>query len=133
MMAAKPGVGSGYTWAYRDANGDRIDPARTYHLHLPGPIPAKDFWSVVVYDLWTRSMLANGHAFPSLNSYFEGVTIADDGSVDVYIGPEPPPSQEHNRIRTLPELGWCPLLRIYGPLEPWIDASWKPGDLEPSD
>ena len=39
MMAAKPGVGSGYTWAYRDANGDRIDPARTYHLQLPGPIP----------------------------------------------------------------------------------------------
>ena len=78
-------------------------------------------------------MLANGHAVPSLNSYFEGVTIADDGSVDVYIGPEPPPSQEHNWIRTLPELGWFPLLRIYGPLEPWIDASWKPGDLEPSD
>ena len=64
MMAAKPGVGSGYTWAYRDANGDWIDPARTYHLQLPGPIPAKDFWSVVVYDLWTRSMLANGPRVP---------------------------------------------------------------------
>jgi len=28
-------------------------------------------------------MLANGQAFPSLNSYSEGVTIADDGWVDV--------------------------------------------------
>ena len=61
-------------------------------------------------------MLANGHAVPSLNSYFEGVTIADDGSADVYIGPEPPPSQEHTW--TLPEPGWIPLPRIYGPLEP---------------
>jgi hypothetical protein len=102
-------------------------------LHLPGPIPAKDFWSVVVYDLWTRSMLANGQAFPSLNSYAEGVTIADDGSVDVYIGPEPPVGREHNWIRTLPDTGWFPLLRLYGPLEPWIDASWRPGDLEPVD
>jgi len=28
-------------------------------------------------------MLANGQAFPNLKSYSEGVTIADDGSVDV--------------------------------------------------
>ena len=69
MHGAKPGVGSAYTWAYRDGDGDWIDPARTYRLRLPGPIPAKDFWSVVVYDLWTRSMLANGQPFPSLSTY----------------------------------------------------------------
>jgi hypothetical protein len=23
------------------------------------------------------------------------------------------------------------LLRLYGPLEPWFDKSWKPGDFEP--
>jgi len=50
MAGAKVGVGSAYTWAYRDKNGDWIDPVRTYKLRLPGPIPAKDFWSVVVYD-----------------------------------------------------------------------------------
>jgi len=22
------------------------------------------------------------------------------------------------------------LLRLYGPLEPWLDKSWKPGDFE---
>lgn len=26
--------------------------------------------------------------------------------------------------------GWNVLLRLYGPLEPWFDKSWKPGDAE---
>jgi hypothetical protein len=43
MHGLKPGVGSAYTWAYRDAKGEWIDSSRTYRLRLPGPIPAKDF------------------------------------------------------------------------------------------
>ena len=23
------------------------------------------------------------------------------------------------------------LIRLYGPLEPWFDHTWKPGDIEP--
>ncbi len=133
MHGTQPGVGSAYTWEYRDVNGDWIDAARTYRLHLPGPIPAKDFWSVVVYDLWTRSMLANGQAYPSLSTYSPGVVQNDDGSVDVYIGPEPPPGTDSNWIRTLPDIGWFPILRLYGPLEPWINGTWHPDDLEPLD
>ena len=132
MAGAKPGVGSAYTWAYRDSNGDWIDPARTYQLRLPGPIPAKDFWSVVVYDVWTRSMLANGQPFPSVSSYSSGVELDDDGGVTLYIGPEPPAGKEANWIRTLPDTGWFPLIRLYGPLEPWIDKTWKPDDLKPT-
>ena len=130
MGSERVGVGSAYTWAYRDRNAEWIDPARTYKLRLPGPIPAKDFWSVVVYDLWTRSMLANGQPFPSLNSYSHGLEPDDDGGVTVYIGPQPPEGKEGNWIRTLPEVGWFPLIRLYGPLETWIDRSWKPDDIE---
>ena len=117
---------------YRDTNDAWIDPARNYKLRLPGPIPAKNFWSVVVYDLWTRSMLANGPRFPSLNSYAPGIETDDDGGITVYIGPEPPEGKEQNWIRTLPDTGWFPLIRLYGPLEPWIDGNWKPDDLEPT-
>ena len=28
------------------------------------PVPAKNFWSVIVYDLWTRSTLAHGQRYP---------------------------------------------------------------------
>jgi hypothetical protein len=130
MAGAKVGVGSAYSWEYRDKNGDWIDTSRTYKLRLPGPIPAKDFWSVVVYDLWTRSMLANGQPFPSLNSYADGIQQDEDGGVTVYIGPEPPGGKEGNWIRTLPDVGWFPVIRLYGPLESWIDRTWKPDDVE---
>ena len=133
MAGAKAGVGSAYTWAYRDASGAWIDPARSYRLRLPGPIPAKDFWSVVVYDVWTRSMLANGQAHPSINSYSPGVQLDADGGVTLYIGPSAPAGMESNWIRTLPEIGWFPLIRLYGPLEPWIEKTWKPDDLDSLD
>ena len=57
-------VNDRYTWTYRDAHGAWLDAARSYRLHLPGPVPAKNFLSVVVYDLWTRSTLANGQRYP---------------------------------------------------------------------
>jgi hypothetical protein len=31
----------------------------------------------------------------------------------------------------MPGKGWNVLLRLYRPLEPWFDKSWKPGDIEP--
>ncbi len=43
-------------------------------------------------------------------------------------GPEPPAGREANWVRSLPEIGWFPIIRLYGPLEPWIDSSWKPDD-----
>jgi hypothetical protein len=110
-----------------------LDPTRIYRLRLPTPVPAKDFWSVVVYDLWTRSMLANGQPFPSKNSYAQGLRTNDDGSIDLYLGPQPPIGLENNWIRTLPGTGWFPVFRLYGPTEPWLEKRWKPGDLEPID
>jgi hypothetical protein len=131
MGSEKAGVGSAYTWCYRDRESEWLDPSRTYKLRLPGPIPAKDFWSVVVYDAWTRSMLANGRAYPSLSSYAPGLQKEADGSVDVYIGPKAPPGKESNWIPAPADTAWFPILRLYGPLEAWIDRSWKPADLEP--
>ncbi len=78
-------------------------------------------------------MLANGQTHPSLSTYSPGVATNDDGSVDIYIGPQPPPGNEANWIRTLPDTGWFPLVRLYGPLEPWVESSWQPDDLEPLD
>ena len=133
MGHPRPGTGSAYTWTYRDAAGAWLDPARTYRLRLLAPVPAKDFWSVVVYDLWTRSMLANGQPYPSVNSYAPGLRANADGAIDLYLGPRAPAGFEANWIRTLPGTGWFPILRLYGPTEPWFDQTWTPGDLEPVD
>ncbi len=30
---------------------------------------------------------------------------------------------------TIPDQGWEILLRLYGPLEPYFDRTWKPDDI----
>jgi hypothetical protein len=130
MTVKMVGVGSQYALAFRDAVGRYLDGGKTYRLHLPAPIPAKDFWSVIVHDPQTRSMLQTDQRFPSLSSQKEDIIVNPDSSVDVYFGPEPPAGKENNWVQTIPGKGWFVLLRLYGPLEPWFDKTWRPGEIE---
>lgn len=129
MMAKNVGLGSYYLWAYKDGSGEFLDGAKSYKLHIPANVPAKDFWSVLVYDSLSRSELQNGQKFPSVSLYSGPKTNAD-GSVDVYFGPEMPPGQEKNWIETVPGKGWFPIFRFYGPLEPLFEKTWKLPDIE---
>ena len=57
--------------------------------------------------------------------------VNDDGSVDLYFGPAVPEGHEENWIQTVPGKGWFVLLRlVLGPLEPWFDQTWRPGEFE---
>jgi hypothetical protein len=51
--------------------------------------------------------------------------------VDVYFGPKAPAGMENNWVQTVPGKGWNMLLRLYGPLEPWFDKTWRPGEIKP--
>jgi hypothetical protein len=97
----------------------------------PSPgIPAKQFWSLVLYDNQTRSMLQTDQQFPSISSQKRGVAINSDISVDVYFGPTPPPGKESNWVQTWPGKGWNVILRLYGPLQPFFDKTWRPDEIE---
>jgi hypothetical protein len=108
----------------------RATPARTYRLRLPAPIPAQDFWSLLVYDPQTRSMLQTGQRFPGLSSQHAGLVVNPDSAVDVYFSPQPPLGKPANWIQTVPGKGWFVALRLYAPLEPWFDQTWRPGEIE---
>ena len=43
----------------------------------------------------------------------------------------PPEGYENNWIQTLAGKGWFMILRLYGPLEPWFDKTWRPGEITP--
>ena len=64
MMAKNVGQGSQYLWTYRDAEGAFLDGAKTYRLHVPADIPVEAFWSVVVYDVLSRSELQTSQPLP---------------------------------------------------------------------
>jgi hypothetical protein len=131
MAAAKPGAGSAYALATMDSAGECFDGARSYRLTLPPNIPAKNFWSVDLYDTQTRSLLEVDDPHPSVMSLSPDVTKNDDGSVDLWFGPEAPAGHETNWVQTAPGKSWFAILRLYGPLEAWFDKTWRPGEIEP--
>jgi len=130
MVAKIVGAGSQYAWTERDGNGEYLDGAKNYTLNVPANPPVNDFWSVVVYDPQTRSQLQTGQPFPSRNDQKYDLLENEDGSVTLYFGPEAPAGKEVNWIQTVPGKGWFAILRLYGPLEPWFDKTWQPGEIE---
>ena len=130
MSASKVGAGSAYAFTARDARGDYFDGSKTYRVTLPAPIPAAQFWSFTAYDNQTRSMLETDQKLAGLDSNQDDLQINADGSVTVWFAPSPPAGHERNWVQTMPGKGWSTLLRLYGPLQPWLDKTWKPGDFE---
>jgi len=130
MALRAPGAGSQYAFAVTDAKGQPFDGGKTYKLRLPPNIPAKNFWSLVLYDAQTRSMLQTDQQFPSIGSEKKGVVINPDKSVDVYFGPKSRPGKESNWVQTWPGKGWSVILRLYGPEQAFFDKTWKPGEFE---
>jgi len=130
MAAKMVGKGSQYALNGQDKDGNYLDGSKNYKLNIPAKVPAKDFWSVVIYDPQTRSELQTGQPFPSKNNKRDDLMVNKDGSVDLYFGPKAPKGKEKNWVQTVPGKGWFALLRLYGPLEPWFDKTWKPGEFE---
>jgi hypothetical protein len=124
------GKGSKYAAAYLDAEGNPFDGSKTYRVHVPPDVPAKDFWSFTLYDNQTRAMLQTDQRFPGIDNSKAGMIQNSDGSYDVFFGPKAPDGQENNWVQTVPRKGWNMLFRLYGPLEPWFEKAWRPGDPE---
>jgi hypothetical protein len=73
-------------------------------------------------------MLQTDQPHPSLGSQ-SGTVKAN--STDIYFGPTAPEGKESNWIQTVPGKGWWTILRLYKPLQPFFDKSWRPSEIEP--
>jgi hypothetical protein len=130
MAIKMVGVGSQYAMSAMDSQKNYLDGSKTYKLTLPPNPPTKQFWSIVVYDPQTRAELQTDQRFPSISSQNPNVAKNADGSFDIYFGPSAPAGKENNSIQTVPGKGFWLALRLYGPLQPWFDQTWQPGELE---
>jgi hypothetical protein len=134
MAMRLTGVGSQYLIAMYDSRKQYFDGARTYKVTLPKGIPQEKFWSLTVYDNQSRSMLDTPQRYPRAGSQSYPSPAAEpaaDGSTTVYFGPQRPEGVKRgNWIQTDPEKGWFTILRLYSPLEPFFDKSWRPSEIE---
>ena len=130
MMAKIVGGGSQYAVAFTDSSGRPFDGSKNYKINVPKDVPANRFWSLVLYDPQTRSELQTSQPFPGRNNTRDKFVTNPDGSVDLYFGPKAPAGKEANWLATVPGKGLFIIFRLYGPLEPWYDRSWRLGEPE---
>jgi hypothetical protein len=134
MCMRLTGVGSQYLIANVDPDGKPFDGAKTYQVRLPKDIPAARFWSINAYDNQTRSLLQTPQRYPRAGSQMYPSPAAEaetDGSTVVYFSPtQPEKVAPGNWIQTDPAKGWFIILRLYSPLQPFFDKTWRPGEVE---
>lgn len=129
MFNRASGAGSLYWLGLKDNTGAYLDGNKIYKLTVPLPVPAKLFWSVTIYDVFSRSEIATDQNKAALRSMFE-LKDKTGSSIDLFFGPTAPAGKEGVWIKTIPNKGWFTYFRIYGPEAPAFDGSWKPGDFE---
>ena len=129
-------VGSQYLIANVDPDGEPFDGAKTYRLRLPqghpggpvlvthrlrqpDPLHAADRRSATrgpaARAIPPRQPKPSRTAPPSSTSRRPGRTASRPG----------------NWIQTDPDRGWFVVLRLYSPLQPFFDKTWRPGEFEP--
>jgi hypothetical protein len=133
MCMRLTGIGSQYIYAMRDGDGNYFDGGRNYRVTLPADIPESRFWSLILYDRQTRSMLQTDQHLPDVGSQSGRVETNPDGTTDIYFGPVAPEGKENNWLQTVPGKGWWTILRLYNPLQPFFDKTWRPSEIEAVD
>ena len=128
MMEKNVGQGSQYLWTYRDADGNFLDGAKTYRLHVLPNIPANNFWSVVVYDALSRSELQNGQPLPSVSSYTKPIINAD-GSIDIVVRARGAEGRRATGSGRFPARAGSRSSASTGLRKPYFDKTWKLEDI----
>jgi hypothetical protein len=110
----------------KDADGEPLKGGMNYTLTVPANVPAKQFWSVLVYDVATASYIRK--ADPIGLASTEEPKMNKDGTYTIYFGPK----SLNNGVNYLPTGNadnYFLLFRFYGPEEAYNNGSWMLNDM----
>lgn len=122
------GAATFYLTQNADARGMPLDGGRTYALHIPPNVPARDFWAINVYDLETSGFLRGARSV-GIDSNRRDLLVNKDGSVDIIFSATPPKGKQGNWITLVPGHRWTAMFRLYGPAPALLDKSWRLPDI----
>jgi hypothetical protein len=123
------GAGQFYLFVSRDKDGNPLNGAETYCLHVPPKPPVRQYWSAVLYDFASHALIRD-MPYASRSSQSPGLQTNTDGSVDVYFAPKAPDGKESNWIPTDAKGRFEALFRFYGPDKSLFDHTWVLPDIE---
>ena len=135
MAHAQVGAGRPTPTRVHDSNGDLLDggrdlPAarrrRTRRRRTSGPSTS----TTPRPGRCSRCRRRSGRRWPATPARCRPTTTAPTTSISV---PPRPQGKESNWVETIPGKSWFQLFRLYGPLEPWFDQTWKLNEFEPID
>ena len=123
-------AGTVYLAPIADNTGQPLQAGRNYKLTVPKDVPAKQFWSLTMYDRATWAFIKNpldraGLGSPNMST----MKTNADGSVDLYFGPTAPAGLESNWIPTMGKEPYL-WLRLYGPEEAFWNKTLEMPDVE---
>jgi hypothetical protein len=118
------GTSTYYNLGFKDSDGNGLDGKKSYKLHLPADVPAKSFWSIIIYSMESFSMIPNKQKRYAISSLDKKIQYNNDKSIDIYFGETAPQGKESNWIPTAGQdffLG----IRFYGPDFSRLGKAWN--------
>lgn len=136
FLPSKLGGATFYLTGLRDSDGNLLNGKDTYKLNVPADVPAKDFWSAIVYNMETKNFNRGVDRVGASTKDLEKMVKNKDGSVDLYYGPnldKVPKGYEANWVTTesaTDSNDWFFLFRLYRPeTKDWF-KTWMLKDVE---
>ncbi len=87
--------------------------------------PAQFFWSMTLYDLPARHLVANPLNRYSIGDRTKGLKYGADGSLDIYVQHASPGADKVANWLPAPVGAYNLITRIYGPDQTVLDGTWK--------
>lgn len=110
-----------------DAQGRKLTGATPYVIHFPkGKLPpAQFFWSMTMYDLPSRHLVANPINRYAIGDRSKGLKYGKDGSLTIYVQHDSPGPSKVSNWLPAPAGPYNIVMRLYGPKPAALDGSWK--------
>lgn len=120
------GYEAAYALAWDDGDGHPLEGAQSYTLRFEKPPPVDAFWSVTMYGLPDRQLVANPIERCSIGDRTPGLSYDDDGSLTLLLQPQRPADDKTaaNWLPT-PEGRFRPILRMYTPHAAILDGTYE--------
>lgn len=114
-----------YTGSQMDDQGQRLVGGRRYRLRFgPGQLPpASEFWSLTLYDLPDRQLVANAIDRYCLSSR-DHLQADADGGLTLHVQSTAPDGGQSNWLPAPQSGAFTLILRLYGPEQQVIDQRW---------